>query len=80
MENTQISLKEAYKTLFELEDKIEFLHYFINEQLKDEDALTQEDINRINKNIIELEELTYRRNNLHKKLQSFDSIYIDIEA
>ena len=76
MKEGKVTLKEAYRMLFEMEEKIEFMQYFINKQLEDEENLTQFDIIKIEQNIQDLECLTKKRNILYKKLESFDSIYI----
>lgn len=78
MKEGKVTLKEAYRMLFEMEEKIEFMQYFINKQLEDEENLTQFDIIKIEQNIQDLECLTKKRNILYKKLESFDSIYIEL--
>lgn len=78
MKEGKVTLKEAYRMLFEMEEKIEFMQYFINKQLEDEENLTQFDIIKIEQNMQDLECLTKKRNILYKKLESFDSIYIEL--
>ena len=78
MKEGKVTLKEAYRMLFEMEEKIEFMQYFISKQLQDEENLTQFDIIKIEQNMQDLECLTKKRNILYKKLESFDSIYIEL--
>ena len=78
MKEGKVTLKEAYRMLFEMEEKIEFMQYFINKQLQDEENLTQFDIIKIEQNMQDLECLIKKRNILYKKLESFDSIYIEL--
>ena len=78
MKEGKVTLKEAYRMLFEMEEKIEFMQYFINKQIQDEENLTQFDVIKIEQNIEELECLTRKRNVLYKKLENFDSIYIEL--
>ena len=78
MKEGKVTLKEAYRMLFEMEEKIEFMQYFINKQLQDEENLTQFDIIKIEQNMQDLECLTRKRNVLYKKLESFDAIYIEM--
>ena len=78
MKEGKVTLKEAYRMLFEMEEKIEFMQYFINKQLQDEENLTQFDIIKIEQNMQDLECLTKKRNILYKKLESFDAFYIEL--
>ena len=78
MKEGKVTLKEAYRMLFEMEEKIEFMQYFINKQLQDEENLTQFDIIKLEQNMQDLECLTRKRNVLYKKLESFDAIYIEM--
>lgn len=78
MKEGKVTLKEAYRMLFEMEEKIEFMQYFISKQLQDEENLTQFDIIKIEQNMQDLECLTKKRNILYKKLESFDAIYIEL--
>lgn len=78
MKEGKVTLKEAYRMLFEMEEKIEFMQYFISKQLQDEENLTQFDIIKLEQNMQDLECLTRKRNVLYKKLESFDAIYIEL--
>ena len=78
MKEGKVTLKEAYRMLFEMEEKIEFMQYFIKKQIQDEENLTKFDVIKIEQNIEELECLTRKRNVLYRKLESFDSIYIEL--
>lgn len=73
----KITLKEAYKELFGLEEKIEFLQYFIGKKIGEEN-LSQADIDKLEENIFELDRLVNERNMLYIKLEAFKDVYIEL--
>lgn len=78
MRKVKMSVKECYKTLFELEDKIEFINYHISKQLDNEENLNKYELTKIEEQINDLEVLVNRRNDLRRKLKSFESMFIEI--
>lgn len=78
MRKVKVSVRECYKMLFELEDKIEFLNYYLTKQLDNEKNIDIYDLKKIEKQINEVEFLVKQRNELRQKLQNFDSLYVEI--
>lgn len=76
--NKKINLQEAFSMLFDLEDRIGFAQFEINNSLNREN-LTQMDLLKIEKDIIDMENLIKKRNDLRVKLAPFNDIYLEID-